>query len=151
MQSRVDQNVEQDVDHNVAQNVDHNVEAGVDMEVDFFTESPQGCVVWMKSTEQVNIFELTKPLRCGTGFIPVGFRWNGASVNPLIRGLFPRWKHPIASCRHDFRCGLAQRHKALRKRADVLFKQDTGVKGNKFEQVIGYWGVRCGAFFGIGS
>lgn len=129
------------------------VNNGVDTEVDFFVSSERVSSerIWMKSTDQVNIFELTKPLSCGTGFIPVGFRWNGASVNVVIRGLFPRWKHPIASCRHDYRCGLAKGNKALRKKADVLFKQDTGVKGNKFEQVIGYWGVRCGAFFGVGS
>ena len=102
--------------------------------------------------------ELEQPLPCGDSFIEVGFQWNGASVGPL-RSLpllgFPKWKHPIATCRHDKRCGEANRYKKLtkamyknlRKIADKMFKADVGIGGTKFEQLRGYLGVRMGSFF----
>lgn len=93
--------------------------------------------------------QLTKPLPCGNSYIPTNFVWNGSSSG-LFRGIFPQWKHPIASCRHDWRCALAK-NKEERKLADKLFKQDVGIGGTKFEQIIGYIGVRLGAFLGIGN
>jgi hypothetical protein len=97
--------------------------------------------------------QLTKPLPCGESFIPTKFVWNGSSSGPLrnmpIIG-FPKWKHPIASCRHDFRCSIAK-NKEERKIADKLFREDIGIRGTKWEQLKGYWGVRIGAILGIGS
>jgi hypothetical protein len=80
---------------------------------------------------------------------PDNFIWNGASVGPL-RSLFPKWKHPIATLRHDLRCEYA-RNKEERKFADAQFKKDVGRTGNWYERNIGYIGVRLGAIFGIGS
>ena len=107
---------------------------------------------------KLDMMELTFPLPCGDSWIPPGYRWNGASVGPL-RKLpligFPKWKHPIATCRHDWRCDLA-RTKKERKIADRLFKRDVsiGQEGQlitRWEQFKGYIGVRLGAMFGIGA
>lgn len=94
----------------------------------------------------------TTELPCGDGFIEVGFEFNGASVGPL-RFLFPKWKHPIATCRHDKRCNEADKYKKnnydtykkLRKFADAEFKKDVGKGGNWWEKQVGYIGVRVGA------
>lgn len=93
-------------------------------------------------------------LPCGDGVIPIGFMFNGASVGPLRR-FFPKWKHPIATCRHDWRCQIAEKfkkgnyktYKRLRKYADDEFYKDVGKGGTKWEQIKGYTGVRIGAFF----
>ena len=98
---------------------------------------------------QPNHRQLTKPLPCGDGFIPVGFIWNGSSSG-ILRGVFPKWRHPIASCRHDWRCGLAKNDDD-RKFADKEFKKDVAKTSWKATALIGYAGVRIGAFFGIGS
>lgn len=99
--------------------------------------------------------ELTAPLPCGDTFIPAGYQWNGASSGPLrsvpIFG-FPKWKHPIATCRHDYRCERVETRKQ-RKIADKLFKRDIslGQEHKKittwWEMTKGYTGVRIGAFF----
>ena len=89
---------------------------------------------------------------CGTGLIQPGYEFNGASVGPL-RFLFPKWKHPIATARHDKRCDVAElykkedraEYKRLRKIADQMFKVDVGAGGTWWEQQIGYIGVRIGA------
>lgn len=95
--------------------------------------------------------ELTAPLPCGDGYVPKGFQWNGATVGPLrhcpIIG-FPKWKHPIATCRHDFRCGLAMTFEE-RLIADRLFRRDVGIRGTRWERLKGYIGVRIGAYFSI--
>lgn len=111
-------------------------------------ESVPGRLDWM---------ELAFPLPCGEDYIPVGFQWNGASVGPLRRlpiiG-FPKWKHPIATCRHDWRCGLA-RTREERKIADKLFRRDISIGQEQnimlkwWEQVKGYVGVRIGALFTV--
>jgi hypothetical protein len=103
--------------------------------------------------ETADIMQLTKPLPCGEGEIPAFWSWDGSSSGPLrnmpIIG-FPKWKHPIASCRHDFRCAIAKT-KEERKIADKLFRRDVGIRGTKWEQIKGYLGVRIGAMFGVGS
>lgn len=103
--------------------------------------------------------KLTAELPCGDGVIEVGFRFNGASVGVMRSFLFfgfPKWKHPIATCRHDKRCNEAHKYKLsgdkktykrLRAIADDMFKKDVGVGGTKWEQFKGYAGVRVGAFF----
>lgn len=111
-------------------------------------------IIYMKSIKgDLGWRELTKPLLCGDGYIPEAFQWNGASSGPFQYGWmfnFPKWKHPIASCRHDFRCAIAK-NKKERLEADRLFREDIGIGGTKWEQIIGFLGVRVGAFLGIGN
>ena len=97
---------------------------------------------------------LTKPLPCknmdGTmGEIPSPFIWNGASSG-FFKWFFPRHNHPIATCRHDYRCEKAKT-KEERKFADDQFKIDVGKTSGWWTQTKGYVGVRIGAMAGIGS
>ena len=85
-----------------------------------------------------------------TSLIPPDFIWDGASVPWAFQGIFPRHNHPIASCRHDYRCKNAQ-NAAERKFADDQFKIDVGTTSWKITAQVGYIGVRIGAFLGIGS
>ena len=93
----------------------------------------------------LDYLELHVALPCGDALIPIGFRWNGASVGPLRR-YFPKWKHPIATCRHDIRCELAVTAEE-RKFADKQFKKDVGHGGTWWEKQKGYYGVRVGAWW----
>lgn len=91
--------------------------------------------------------QLSKPLPCGNSVVPVGFVWNGASVGALRYAgflAFPKWKHPIATCRHDWRCGLAKTKKE-RRFADEEFQRDVARTGTRWERIKGYAGVRIGA------
>lgn len=100
--------------------------------------------------------KLTHPLPCGAGCIEVDFKWNGASSGIFRRLIilnFPKWKHPIATCRHDKRCEIAERFKnghyslyrKLRKFADVEFPKDVAIGGTWWETKKGYIAVRAGA------
>ena len=128
------------------------------MLVDYFVEDqlPEDWDdrIYLRSCpEDLDWMEVIKPVPCGTGFIPVGFKYNGASSGifaKLIVLNFPKWKHRIATCRHDWRCALADT-KEKRKFADMMFKRDVAQGGTKWEQIKGYYGVRVGAFFGVGS
>lgn len=82
--------------------------------------------------------------------IPAGFTWDGASVPMLFQGVFPRHNHPIASCRHDWRCKQAK-NTAERKFADEQFQTDVGTTSWWITKKVGYLGVRIGALFGVGS
>jgi len=82
--------------------------------------------------------------------VPTDFDWDGASVPLLFQPLYPRHNHPIASCRHDYRCRKA-RNAAERKFADEQFEIDTGKTSWWITKKVGYIGVRIGAMFGIGS
>ena len=98
---------------------------------------------------------LTKPLLCkmwdgATDVIPFDFKWDGSSVPFIFQGFFPRHRHPVASCKHDFRCGKAE-NKEQRKFADEQFQIDVGKTSWKVTSKLGYIGVRIGAFFGVGS
>lgn len=42
------------------------------------------------------------------GEVPPDFGWDGSSVPLIFQGVFPRHNHPIASCRHDWRCRNAK-------------------------------------------
>lgn len=118
-------------------------------------ESLPDCLDWMV---------VVKPLPCGDGYIQPGFQYNGASVGwfryvPFFG--FPKWRHPIATARHDFRCGLmtllhevgtisTKEAQHLRRIADELFKKDialgqTNAVRSWWEQTKGYIGVRVGA------
>lgn len=85
-----------------------------------------------------------------TGEVPVDFEWDGSSVPWAFQGLFPRHNHPIASCRHDYRCKHAK-NPAERKFADKEFEKDVGTTSWWITKKVGYIGVRIGAFLGIGS
>ena len=97
---------------------------------------------------------LTKPLQITTmdgevDEIPVDFEWDGASVPWLFNGLFPRHRHPVASCKHDWRC-LHAKSPSERKWADEQFEIDVGKTSWWITKKIGYYGVRIGAYLGIG-
>ena len=99
---------------------------------------------------------LLAPLPCtmwpgwdGPGEVPEGYKWNGHSSG-ILSPLFPRWNHPIASCRHDWRCSVA-RTREERKWADREFRKDVGATSWWITAQIGYIGVRIGAFLGIGN
>ncbi|MDY0212570.1 MAG: hypothetical protein RBR06_06155 [Desulfuromonadaceae bacterium] len=101
--------------------------------------------------DRVDWRELTRPLPCGNDVIPAGWQWNGASsgiARHLVIFSFPKWKHPIASCRHDWRCAHAKT-KEQRAFADKMFWIDVGRGGTKWEQAKGYAAVRLGAWFGL--
>ena len=113
-------------------------------------------IIFMRSVEGKPLCRaLTEPLvvtwrnRTPT-MIPVGFEWDGSSVPRLLQGIFPRHRHPIASCRHDYRCGKAK-NKRDRKYADREFQEDVGKTSWWITKKVGYFGVRIGAFFGVGS
>lgn len=109
---------------------------------------------------ELDKMELTQPLPCGNGKIPPGFVWNGSGAEDytltqkfvawFVRKTFPKWKHPIASCRHDWRCMHATNDEE-RLFADKEFRNDVSKGGTKWECFIGYLGVRAGAYLKIGS
>jgi hypothetical protein len=114
-----------------------------------------GTIIYMRSVpDQPNNRALTAPLPAknfaGEGdFVPIEFTWDGSSVPALFQGIFPRHNHPIASCRHDWRCKNAKNSKE-RKWADGEFQKDVGTTSWWITKKVGYYGVRVGAFFGIG-
>lgn len=80
--------------------------------------------------------------------IPNGFEWDGASSG-VFALIFPRHNHPIATCRHDWRCSRAKNAQE-RKWADEQFERDVGETSWWITKKIGYLGVRIGALFGVG-
>ncbi len=84
-----------------------------------------------------------------TGLIPPPFDWDGSSVPWIFQGFFPRHKHPIASCRHDWRCRNAETP-GERLFADREFERDVGRTSWWITKKFGYIGVRIGAYLGIG-
>jgi hypothetical protein len=97
---------------------------------------------------------LTVPLQYrkpdGTkGLIPAGFEWDGSSVPWLFQGFFPRHRHPIASCRHDYGCLLAKTPEE-RLFHDREFRKNVRKTSWKITAQAGYIGVRIGAWLGVG-
>lgn len=97
---------------------------------------------------------LDDPLVClnmdgSTGFVPVDFMWDGSSVPYVFQGIFPRHNHPIASCRHDWRCKNAK-NATERAWADQQFREDVGTTSWWITKQVGFIGVRIGAFLGVG-
>jgi len=97
---------------------------------------------------------LSAPLYCrnmdgSDGYIPFDFEWDGSSVPSLFQGIFPRHRHPIASCKHDWRCRNAKT-KEERAWADREFARDVGKTSWWVTKQIGYIGVRIGASLGVG-
>jgi hypothetical protein len=82
--------------------------------------------------------------------IPIGFIWDGASAPWIFNRIFPRHRHPVATCKHDWRCGHAK-NKKDRAFADKEFEKDVGKTSWWITKKLGYFGVRIGAFFGVGS
>jgi len=94
--------------------------------------------------------QLDQPLKAvkyggGVELIPAGFVWNGSSSG-VLAPVFPRHRHPIASCRHDYRCGQAKTREE-RLFADKEFEKDVGKTSWWITKKLGYWGVRIGAMF----
>lgn len=113
-------------------------------------------IVYMRTDPKRPLMRvLTRPLPCmnmdGTpGFVPEDFESDGSSVPELLRGVFPRHRHPVAFFRHDKRCRYTQ-NDAERLWADQEFKKDVRSTSWWITAQIGYIGVRIGAFFGVGS
>ena len=114
-----------------------------------------GTIIYMRNVPGRHLNRaLTRPLDClsmsgEVEEIPAGFEWDGSSVPFVFQGLFPRHNHPIASCRHDFRCKYAKT-KAERLFADKEFKRDVGSTSWKITAWCMYAGVRIGDWLGIG-
>lgn len=114
-----------------------------------------GTIIYMRTVPGKPLHRvLTQPLYVknfdgSDGFVPEGFEWDGSSVPWIFQGLFPRHNHPIASCRHDWRCRNAK-NAAERKWADEQFREDVGRTSWKITATVGYLGVRVGAMFGVG-
>ena len=112
--------------------------------------------IYMSNVEgKPNHRALTEPLVCehwdgSIKYIPEGFEWDGSSVPVVFQGLFPRFRHPVSSCRHDFRCRNAK-NKTERKWADQQFEKDVGKTSWYLTKKMGYLGVRVGALLGIGN
>lgn len=136
----------------------------------FHTETSRVLEGWDKSAclktcpNELDYMLVVEPLPCGDNFIHPVYRYNGASVG-ILRYIpffhFPKWRHPIATAKHDYRIDLAERllslglidfaeYNRLRLIADQLFKADVAI-GQKneyrsqWEQTKGYVGVRIGA------
>lgn len=99
---------------------------------------------------------LDRPLPCpmwpgykGPEEVPIDFPWNGNSAGIFVP-FYPRWNHPIASCRHDFRCEQA-RTPEERAWSDREYRKDVRTTGWWITSQAGYLGVRIGALLGIGS
>jgi len=114
-----------------------------------------GTILFMRTVPgKPNLLALTMPLECkmwdGTiHYIQPPFQWNGNSSG-IFTPVFPKWNHPIASCKHDYRCGLAK-NKQERLWSDNEFRNDVGTTSWWITKQFGYVGVRAGAFWGIGS
>lgn len=84
--------------------------------------------------------------------VPKGFEWDGASSPSIASWIIPKaYGTLIASCLHDYLCGLATCDED-RELADERFKYEIDMRGmSKTRSWFGYLGVRVGAFFGVGS
>lgn len=109
--------------------------------------------------------QLLEPIPCGNSWIPLPFKWDGSSNPRFLSPLIPKWRHPVFSAKHDFRCkiirqlrrdGMSWREAMkLRKIADKLGREDImiGQKSKlvgETEAFIAYIGVRLGAYIGAG-
>lgn len=136
-----------------------------------------GIIVYMRTVPGKPLHRaLTGPLPYrkmdGTmGLIPIKFEWDGSSaevvceskskvkrflvvlaaepLNFFMRSVFPRHRHPIASCRHDWRCQNAKTPEE-RLFADREFKKDVRRTSWWITAQGGYIGVRAGAMLGVG-
>ncbi len=88
---------------------------------------------------------LVKKVPCGEGYIPGGYEYNGANVIGLIRAVFPKWRNPIATVRHDWRRQHARNFDddAF---ADAAFHKDVRKTSGRVISYLGYLGVRANAY-----
>lgn len=113
-----------------------------------------GTIIYMRNVpKKGKLRALLAPLPCenfdgSPGLIPTGYIWDGSSSG-LLAPFFPRHNHPIASCRHDYRC-LHAKTPEERAWADREFKKDVGKTSWWITKQMGFLGVRAGAFLGIG-
>ena len=113
-------------------------------------------IIWMRNVEgKPKMRALTAPLYCIMGdgsesCIPFDFEWDGSSVPVIFQGIFPRHRHPVSSCKHDWRSSHAK-NKKDRAFADKEFRKDVRKTSWWITAAIGYAGVRIGALFGVGS
>ena len=106
--------------------------------------------LYYKTTEDIRIREITQDWHYKGDIVPIGFRWNGSSAPRLLWIIIAPWRNPKASCWHDWKCEHAK-NREERKQADKDFKELIGSEESKTEKILGYIGVRIGAFFGIGN
>jgi hypothetical protein len=119
--------------------------------------SHSGTIIYMCNVPGFpKLRELFKPLKyidCDgiEKEIPIGWRWNGSNSEFLgiPNPFFPRFRHPIANCRHDWRC-LHAKNKEERLFADKEFKKDVDTTSWKITAEVAYIFVRIGAWFKIG-
>jgi hypothetical protein len=118
--------------------------------------SHSGTIIHMRNIPECPAcLALDAPLPCemwpgyeGPQEIEKDFRWNGNSSS-IMAPIFPQWNHPIASCRHDFRCEKATTPEQ-RKWSDQRFRDDVGSTSWWITKHLGYIGVRFGAMIGVG-
>jgi hypothetical protein len=119
--------------------------------------SHSGTIIHMRNVPPKGdaVRALDAPLPCkmwpgwkGPEEVEVDFEWDGASSG-IFAPLFPKWNHPIATCRHDWRCKHAK-NPEQRAWADREFKKDVGTTSWWITKQTGYLGVRAGALLGIG-
>jgi hypothetical protein len=79
------------------------------------------------------------------------FVFDGASAPRVFWAIIPPFKRTKkASCIHDWLCSIAKNPED-RLRADKLFRvMLKEAKINIVRRTLGYWGVRLGAYIGIG-
>lgn len=83
--------------------------------------------------------------------VPKGFRFDGASAPRLFWSVIPPMRETTkASCVHDYLCRTAKSKEDRRKADRLFFKMLREANLNIFRCLIGYLGVRIGAFLGIG-
>lgn len=114
-----------------------------------------GTIIHMRNVpgdDKMRVLDVALPCKNfdGTdGEVPPDFGWDGSSVPLIFQGVFPRHNHPIASCRHDWRCRNAKNAEE-RKWADGEFREDVGTTSWWITKQLGFVGVRIGALFGAG-
>ena len=125
---------------------------------------------WQKKKVIEQHRELTKPFIFKGEEVPIGYRWNGANSPRWAWCVISPWKHPKASCWHDFKCDQAQQSMArarnaptqylkiifeneamaMRKQADKDFGLMVGNSDGKIIGGMGKAGVRLGSLIGKG-
>jgi len=114
-----------------------------------------GTIIYMRNVPGTDdLRALTAPLYYknfdgSDGYVPFDYIWNGNSTPWFLRWSFPRHNHPIASCRHDWRCEHAKTPEE-RAWADREFENDVGTTSWWITKKWGYAGVRAGAVLGVG-
>lgn len=83
--------------------------------------------------------------------VPKGFKFDGASAPRFFWPVIPPMRETTkASCVHDFLCRTAKSKEDRLKADRLFFTMLKEAKLNIARCIIGYLGVRIGAFFGIG-